>query len=178
MQVESLPIAGALLITPAVFSDARGFFKETYSRERYRACGVDAEFVQDNVSLSQRHVLRGLHGDPRMAKLVQVLTGRAFDVLVDLRDGSPTRLRWYGTELSAANHRQLYIPRGFLHGFLALEDATTLLYKQSALYDPAFEVGIAWNDPDVEIAWPLEGAAPLLSPKDAANPSLRSAGLL
>lgn len=145
---------------------------------RYCAAGADAAFVQDNLSLSNRFVLRGLHGDTRMAKLVQVLRGSAFDVIVDARRDSPTFRHWYGSTLRAQDHTQLYIPAGCLHGFLALEDATLLFYKQSAEYDSAHEFGIAWNDPDLAIEWPLGGAAPILSPKDVANPTLRERGLL
>jgi dTDP-4-dehydrorhamnose 3,5-epimerase len=173
MEIRPLPIDGALLIVPRVFSDERGYFKETYSRERYREAGIHDTFVQDNFSRSRQDVLRGLHGDPRMAKLVQVLHGSAFDVIADPRPDSPTYGRWHGEYLRADEHRQLYIPVGCLHGFLALEDDTILTYKQSATYDPAQELGVAWDDPTFAIAWPLEGRAPLLSPKDACNSSLR-----
>ena len=135
-------------------------------------------FVQDNLSLSQRLVLRGLHSDPQMAKIVQVLTGTAYDVIVDVRRESPSFMRWHAVTLRAREHTQLYIPAGCLHGFLALEDETALLYKQSAEYDPATEFGVAWNDPDLAIEWPLGGAAPILSAKDAGNPTLRERGLL
>jgi dTDP-4-dehydrorhamnose 3,5-epimerase len=174
MEIEQLPLAGALIITPRIFSDERGFFKEIYSLDRYRRSGVDETFVQDNLSLSHCGVLRGLHGDARMAKLVTVLRGSAFDVIVDARAQSPTRRRWHATTLDAATGRQIYIPRGFLHGFLALEDDTLFAYKQSAPYDPAQEFGVAWDDPDLGIEWPLRGRAPILSPRDAANPTLRS----
>ena len=178
MQTTPLPISGALKIIPRVFADERGFFKETYADERYRSAGVDDAFVQDNVSLSHRFVLRGLHGDPRMAKIVQVLSGRAFDVIADIRKESPTFGRWCAVTLTAQGHEQVYIPAGCLHGFLALEDGTILSYKQSALYDPSTEVGVRWNDPDLAIGWPLYGASPALSPKDAANPTLRDLGYL
>jgi len=178
MEVQELPIDGALLLVPRVFADGRGWFKETYARSRYQAAGVDIAFEQDNLSMSGRHVLRGLHGDPRMAKLVQVLTGSAYDVVADARPNSPTFMKWYASPLRAHEHTQLYIPAGCLHGFLALEDGTLLSYKQSAEYDPATEFGVAWDDPDLAIDWPLGGAAPILSPKDAANPTLRERGLL
>lgn len=177
MIVERIPVDGALVVTPNVFSDERGTFKETYAVSRYRAAGIVDSFVQDNLSTSKRGVLRGLHGDPRMAKLVQVLRGSAYDVVVDARPHSPTFRRWHGLTLRASEHTQLYIPAGCLHGFLALEDDTTLFYKQSAEYDPATEFGVAWNDPELAIAWPLEGASPILSAKDAANPTLRQRGL-
>ena len=172
MDVRTLPIAGALLIVPATFADERGYFKETYSAARYAEAGVRETFVQDNVSLSDRDVLRGLHGDLRMAKLVQVLAGSAYDVIADVRPESPTYGRWVGEYLRAGEHRQLYIPAGCLHGFLSLEDGTILSYKQSAAYDPASEFAVAWNDPTLAIDWPLGGRKPRLSPKDACNSSL------
>jgi dTDP-4-dehydrorhamnose 3,5-epimerase len=172
MQVEQLPLAGAFMLTPRIFVDERGFFKETYSLDRYRECGIKEAFVQDNLSLSHRDVLRGLHGDPRLAKIVAVVRGSAFDVIVDLRPQSPTYCRWWGRRLEAAEGKQIYVPRGFLHGFLALENETILAYKQSAAYDPAGEVGVAWDDADLGIEWPLAGRRPILSRRDAANPSL------
>ena len=174
MEVEQLPLAGALMLTPQTFADERGFFKETYSRERYRASGIAESFVQDNISLSHRDVLRGLHGDRRMAKLVSVVRGSVFDVIVDARTGSPTYGRWWATTLTAAGGKQIYVPPGVLHGFLALEDETIFAYKQSAAYDPATEIAVAWNDAGLGIAWPLEGRAPILSQRDATNPTLAS----
>ena len=170
---EELPILGALRLRLRVFSDERGHFKEVYASARYGDAGIDEVFVQDNISLSSRGTLRGLHGDARMAKLVHVLAGEAFDVIVDARVGSPTYGKWHGEYLRAGEHVQLYIPPGCLHGFLSLADGTILAYKQSALYDPASEVGVAWNDPDIGIGWPLGDAEPLLSAKDARNPRLR-----
>lgn len=161
------------MLTPQVFRDERGWFRELYSRDRYREYGIGDAFVQDNSSLSQRHVLRGLHGDARMAKLISVTRGGAFDVIVDARRGSPTYGRWHGSALTARNARQIYVPAGFLHGFLALEDETIIWYKQSAAYDPASEIGVAWDDPDLGIDWPLGQAAPILSTRDAANPPFR-----
>ncbi len=178
MEVKELTISGALTIRPNVFDDDRGYFKETFSASRYARSGIKNTFVQDNVSLSKRGTLRGLHGDRRMAKLVQVLEGSAFDVIVDIREDSPTYRQWLGIKLDGASHTQVYIPAGCLHGFLALEDNTLLAYKQTAEYDPSSEIGVAWNDPDVSIEWPLAGFEPLLSPKDAANPTLRELGLL
>lgn len=163
------------MLIPRVFSDERGFFKETYEFDRYRQCGVEETFVQDNLSLSRRNVLRGLHGDARMAKLVGVLRGAIFDVIVDLRAQSATYGRWHGAELLAGEGRQIYVPRGFLHGFLALDDDTLVAYKQSAPYDPQQEVSIAWNDPDLGIEWPLRGSLPILSDRDAGGPTLRAA---
>ena len=125
------------------------------------------DWVQDSVSRSRRNVIRGMHADRRMAKLVQALKGQIYDVIVDLREESPTYKRWEGFTLSDENHHQLYVPAGFGHGFLAQSDEVVVMYKMSALYDPAHEFGIRWNDPSVGVAWPLEGA-PLLSAKDAA----------
>ncbi|HVA34165.1 MAG TPA: dTDP-4-dehydrorhamnose 3,5-epimerase [Candidatus Baltobacteraceae bacterium] len=173
MHVEPLPLPGALLVTPAAFADERGYFEEFYATARYRAAGIADEFVQDNVSLSQRGVLRGLHGDARMSKLVAVLMGEAYDVIADARPQSATFGRWCGVLLRAGEHRQVYVPPGCLHGFLTLSEEVIFLYKQSALYDPASEFGVMWNDPDIAVEWPLEGRAPILSPKDAANPRLR-----
>jgi dTDP-4-dehydrorhamnose 3,5-epimerase len=172
MTVEPLPIAGALLVTPKVYTDDRGSFAEIFSSTRYVDAGIADAFVQDNLSISQRDVLRGLHGDARMSKLVQVLAGEAFDVIADVREGSPTYGRWHGTLLKASERKQIYVPKGCVHGFLALAQDVAFLYKQSALYDPASEFGIAWNDPDLAIAWPLKGRMPILSAKDAANPPL------
>jgi dTDP-4-dehydrorhamnose 3,5-epimerase len=172
MTVEPLPIDGALVVTPKLHADDRGTFAEIFSSTRYADAGIRDSFVQDNLSVSRQGVLRGLHGDPRMSKLVQVLDGEAFDVVADTRQGSPTYGRWYGTVLKASERRQVYVPKGCLHGFLALSDSVVFLYKQSALYDPATEVGVAWNDPQLAVAWPLGGRVPILSAKDAANPPL------
>jgi dTDP-4-dehydrorhamnose 3,5-epimerase len=174
MQVESLSIAGARKIVPRAFADDRGYFKEAFRSSVYAQLGLQGPFAQDNVSLSKAGVLRGLHGDMRMAKLVQVLRGSAFDVIVDLRKESPSYAQWAGVTLEGATHAQLYVPAGCLHGFLALEDDTLLTYKQTVEYDPTQEIGVAWNDPDLAIEWPLGGAAPILSAKDASNPSLRA----
>jgi dTDP-4-dehydrorhamnose 3,5-epimerase len=174
MEVETLPLAGALIVTPRVLSDERGSFLELFSLDRYRECGIGDSFVQDNSSLSCRNVLRGLHGDARMAKLVSVLRGSVYDVIVDVRTTSPTYGQWHGMTLTAADARQIYVPSGFLHGFLTLEDGTVFWYKQSAAYDPGCEFGVAWDDADLGIEWPLGENAPILSPRDAANPPLRS----
>jgi dTDP-4-dehydrorhamnose 3,5-epimerase len=174
MEIEHLPLTGALMLTPRVFTDQRGSFKETYSLDRYRQCGVEETFVQDNLSLSRRNVLRGLHGDARMAKLVEVVHGSAFDVIIDMRPDSSTYRRWCAVTLTAERGAQIYVPRGFLHGFLALQDDTIVSYKQSAPYDPTREISVTWNDPDLGIEWPLAGVAPILSQRDAASPTLRS----
>lgn len=161
-------IAGALLIVPAAFPDARGFFKETYAGSKYESLGISDRFVQDNVSVSRLNVVRGLHGDPQMSKLVQVLYGSAFDVIVDARRDSGTFGQWQSFELSAENHHQLYVPRGCLHGFQALADGVVFTYKQSAEYDPEREQAVLWNDPDLGIEWPAAAAA-IVSEKDRRN---------
>jgi dTDP-4-dehydrorhamnose 3,5-epimerase len=172
MEIEQLPLEGALTLRPRTWHDERGFFKETYSLARYRECGVKETFVQDNLSFSHRDVLRGLHGDPRMAKLVGIVRGSAFDVIVDLRPESRTYCRWCARTLTAQEGTQIYVPPRFLHGFLALEDETILSYKQSAPYDPSREIAVAWDDADLGIEWPLAGRRPVLSPRDAASGTL------
>jgi dTDP-4-dehydrorhamnose 3,5-epimerase len=162
------------MLTPRVLADERGSFLELFSLDRYRQCGIGDSFVQDNSSLSRRNVLRGLHGDARMAKLVSVLRGSVYDVIVDVRTTSPTYGKWHAMTLTAVDARQVYVPRGFLHGFLTLEDETVFWYKQSAAYDPGFEFGVAWDDADLGIEWPLGKKGPILSARDAANPPLRS----
>lgn len=156
-----------MLIEPDVFPDERGYFKETYSQQRYAQAGIAETFVQDNVSISRRGVLRGLHYDPRMAKLVQCLHGEIFDVVVDMRETSPTYLQWDAFTLSGENHRQLYVPAGFAHGFYVLSDIAIVSYKQSALYDPQYERAVRWNDPRIGVEWPAAGT-PVLSAKDAS----------
>jgi dTDP-4-dehydrorhamnose 3,5-epimerase len=144
------------LIEPDVFQDARGFFLETFQAEKFRAYGLPDVFVQDNHSRSTRGVLRGLHyqlSNPQ-GKLVRVASGAVFDVAVDIRKGSPYFGRWAGAMLSGENHHQLYIPPGFAHGFCVLSEQADFLYKCTALYAPGDEYGIAWNDPDIGIAWP------------------------
>jgi len=171
ISVTDTDFAEAKIFVPEVFADERGFFKETYSTAKYRALGLNDNFVQDSVSFSKKNVLRGLHFDRRMSKLVQVLRGRIYDVIADLREGSPTHLRWQGFYLSGDDHRQLYVPPGFAHGFLALTDDVVFSYKHGALYDPAYEGSIRWDDPTLAIAWPLDGE-PLVSAKDRAAPTL------
>jgi dTDP-4-dehydrorhamnose 3,5-epimerase len=170
LQVHQTKLRDARLFVPDVFEDDRGFFKETYSTAKYRALGLSDEFVQDSVSYSAKNVLRGLHGDPAMSKLVQVLRGEIWDVIVDLRKDSPTYRIWQAFTLSEHNHIQLYIPAGFVHGFLALTDVV-FAYKHSALYDPKREFSVRWNDPTLAIAWPLSGD-PIVSARDQAAPLL------
>lgn len=167
IEVRATDFAEAKIFIPDVFVDARGYFKETFSTDKYAALGLHDTWLQDSVSRSTRNVIRGMHYDPRMAKLVQVLRGRIFDVIVDVRAGSPTYKRWQGFELTEDNHHQLYVPCGFAHGFLALADDVIVHYKMSALYDPKSEGVLSWRDPKVAIAWPLDGD-PILSAKDAA----------
>jgi dTDP-4-dehydrorhamnose 3,5-epimerase len=167
IQVRATDFAEAKLFIPDVFYDARGYFKETFSTAKYAALGLHDVWVQDSVSRSKRNVIRGMHWDPRMAKFVQVLSGSIFDVIVDVREGSPTFKRWQGFELTADNHHQLYVPKGFAHGFLATSDIAVVHYKMSALFDPATERVLSWRDPEADIAWPLAGE-PILSAKDAA----------
>lgn len=173
MNIEPTPLAEVLVVTPRVFPDARGFFLESYNRETWEAHGIDTVFVQDNHSKSARDTLRGLHFQlPPMAqvKLVRCVRGAIWDVAVDIRVGSPTFGRWFGVELSAANFRQLLVPVGFAHGFCVLSDEAEVLYKTSAVYSRAHEQGIAWDDPDLAISWPV--AEPLLSDRDRRALSL------
>lgn len=174
MEVQALAIPGLMLITPQVFGDARGFFLESWNEERYANAGLDLRFVQDNVSRSERGVLRGLHSQhPHgQGKLVQVLDGEVFDVAVDLRRDSPYFSEWVGVRLSADNHHQFYIPPGFGHGFLVLSGSALFSYKCTELYSPEDEFSIRWDDPDIGIDWPLGGSKPNLSEKDAAAPTL------
>lgn len=177
------PIEGVVVVETRSFGDRRGAFMETYKRPDFVAGGIDADFVQDNQSSSTRGVLRGLHYQKQhpQAKLVRVMRGSAFDVCVDLRAGSPTWGQWFGVELSGENHRQLFIPRGFAHGFLALSDEVTFCYKCDDVYHPDDEGGIRWDDPELDIRWPaLEGddafdpAQLVLSDKDRAHPGVDS----
>lgn len=171
--MKALPqaIADVLLIEPRVFGDSRGFFFESFNERAFReATGRDVQFVQDNHSRSARGVLRGLHYQIQQAqgKLVRVVRGQVFDVAVDLRRSSPTFGRWVGVELSEDNHRQLWVPPGFAHGFVVMSESADFLYKTTDYYAPEHERCIAWNDPQLAIAWP-EGITPQLSAKDAAG---------
>ncbi|MGL4402409.1 MAG: dTDP-4-dehydrorhamnose 3,5-epimerase [Fusobacteriaceae bacterium] len=150
-------IEGLVVIQPTVFGDERGFFLESYSRKDFKEIGIEEEFVQDNHSKSRKGVLRGLHFQTEMAqgKLVRVTSGSVYDVAVDLRKGSPTFGKWYGIELSASNKTQFYVPPGFAHGFLTLEDDTEFLYKCTDYYAPQYDSGVLWNDPEIGIEWNL-----------------------
>ncbi|GAB4480660.1 MAG: dTDP-4-dehydrorhamnose 3,5-epimerase [Erythrobacter tepidarius] len=174
MNIIETAIPGVLIIEPRVFGDARGFFMETWNAAGFAAAGLDLAFVQDNHSRSQKGVLRGLHfqNPGPQGKLVRVANGAVFDVAVDLRASSPTFGQWVGVELSAANKRMLWVPEGFAHGFLTLADDTDFLYKCTAPYAPQSEHTLAWNDPAVGIAWPLNGIDPLISEKDARGLAL------
>ena len=160
------------LIEPEVHGDDRGFMVETFRAEPWRELGVDAEFVQENHSRSSQGILRGIHfqTDPGQAKLVRCARGRIWDVVVDLRRDSPTYMRWEGHELDDEAHRQLFVPVGFGHGFCVLSDTADVAYLLSSYYDPATEAGIAWDDPDVGIEWPV--AEPVLSERDRTAPRL------
>lgn len=181
MKLAPTALPGVLIVEPAVFADERGWFMESFNEARFHAAlaalGLPAPrtFVQDNHSCSRRGVLRGLHFQraPRaQGKLVRVVQGAAFDVAVDIRPGSPTFGRWAGAELSAANKRQMWIPEGFAHGFLALADETHFLYKTTDYYDKASEASLLWSDPDLAIAWPGDPGRFIVSEKDAAAPRL------
>lgn len=167
-------VPGIVIVEPQVFGDARGYFMETYHQEEFAAAGINRPFVQDNQSSSGRGVLRGLHfqKEHTQGKLVRVVSGRVFDVGVDLRPGSPYFGRWAGAELSAENHRMLYVPEGFGHGFLVLSDTAAFFYKCTDVYHPASEGGVRWDDAAIGIAWPDAGAPLLLSDKDKALPGL------
>lgn len=165
---------GLVLVEPRAFPDNRGFFMESYKESEFLAGGVPHRFVQDNHSLSRKNVIRGLHfqKEPRaQGKLVRVVTGAVWDVVVDLRRGSPTERRWTAVELSAGNRRMLYVPEGFAHGFAALTDDVHLLYKCTEEYDASLDAGIRWNDPAIGISWPVRD--PIVSEKDGSLPFLK-----
>lgn len=168
MKLIATPLHDAFLIEPKVFGDDRGFFMESWNATIFAAAGLPWEFVQDNHSRSSRGVLRGLHfQNPNpQGKLVRVVAGAVYDAIVDLRRSSPTFGHWYGVELTATNKRMLWVPPGFAHGFLALEDQTDFLYKCTAPYDPGSEYSLQWDDPAIGIEWPLLDITPQLSAKD------------
>jgi dTDP-4-dehydrorhamnose 3,5-epimerase len=178
VKITPTALAEVLVVEPRVFGDERGFFFESWNARSFAEAGIDATFVQDNHSRSARGVLRGLHyqiAQPQ-GKLVRVVRGRVFDVAVDIRRGSPTFGRWAGVELSADNRKMLWVPPGFAHGFLSLEDGTEFLYKCTDFYAPDHERSILWSDPRIGIDWPLApGEAPALAGKDAAGQLLDNA---
>jgi dTDP-4-dehydrorhamnose 3,5-epimerase len=173
METIRTRLPGVILFEPQVYRDDRGYFLETWNRDRYAEAGLLTEFVQDNVSFSARGVLRGLHYQyPRpQGKLLTVLQGEIFDVAVDIRVGSPSFGQWEGVVLSAANARQFYVPEGFAHGFVVLSETALVAYKCTDFYQPRSEGSLRWDDPEIGIAWPI--AAPTLSAKDQAAPLLR-----
>ena len=172
MNVTETKLAGVLIIEPKVFGDARGFFKETFQAERYREAGIEYTFVQDNYSRSQKGVLRGLHYQitKPQGKLVSCPKGAVFDVAVDIDPESTTYSQYVGVELTAENHKQLWVPPGYAHGFCVLSETADFHYKCTDYYDPSDEGGVIWSDPDVAIEWPI--THPSLSSKDALLPTL------
>lgn len=177
-EFKRLEIPDVILITSKAFSDERGFFMESYKESEFKANGINFEFKQDNHSKSSKKVLRGLHYQLEpyaQGKLVRVITGKIFDVAVDIRRGSPTFGKWVSAELSEDNKKMLWIPPGFAHGFLALEDNTNVLYKSTNEYSKESERGILWNDLEIGIKWPLDN--PLLSDKDKKHPVLKDADI-
>jgi dTDP-4-dehydrorhamnose 3,5-epimerase len=180
MKATPTALDGVLIVEPKVFGDARGYFFESFNQQAFDAAvGAATNFVQDNHSHSARGVLRGLHfqvGAMAQGKLVRVVHGAVFDVAVDIRRGSATFGRWVGVELSAQNHRQLWLPPGMAHGFLVLSETADFLYKTTAYYAPQAERCIRWDDPAIAIDWPDVGAPPALSARDAAAPLLADAG--
>ena len=174
MKFTKTPIAGVVLIEPQVFGDARGFFTETWQEEKFKAAGIDAAYVQDNHSRSSQWTLRGLHLQVQhtQGKLVRVTLGSVFDVVVDLRRSSPTYGASWGVELSEENHRMLWVPPGLAHGILVTSESADFLYKCTDFYSPQHERTLAWDDPALNIRWPLPaGVMPKLSPKDAGGAS-------
>ena len=173
MKVTLTSLEGVLIVEPDVFRDDRGFFTETYRRDRYEGLGIGCEFVQDNLSLSRRGTVRGLHYQhpQAQAKLIQAVRGEVFDVCVDIRVGSPRFGSWFGLRLSSEENRQVFVPEGFAHGFCALTDDAMILYKCSRSYAPDCDAGILWSDPEIGIDWPMR--EPHLSSKDRQHPRLR-----
>ncbi len=173
MKIIDLALSGVKLVEPQVFCDERGYFLETYRETDYRERGISCAFVQDNHSYSKKGTLRGMHFQalPGQAKLVSVVRGEIFDVVVDIRPHSPTFRKWLGVRLNAREHQQLFIPVGYAHGFCVLSEEADVCYKVSSHYDPAQEKTFRYDDPDVGIEWPVE--ASYISPKDLAAPYLR-----
>jgi dTDP-4-dehydrorhamnose 3,5-epimerase len=170
------PIEGLYIIEPKVFGDHRGYFMETYNYEDFKNAGLDMIFVQDNQSKSKKGVLRGMHFQTKhsQGKLVRVIKGEVFDVAIDLRKGSETYGQWYGVLLTEENRKQFYVPTGFAHGFLVTSEEAEFVYKCTDFYHPEFEGGIAWNDPDINIQWPMDGIEEImLSEKDKKAATLK-----
>lgn len=179
MKIIETALPGVLIIEPKVFGDDRGFLQETWNAQVFAEAGLTMDFVQDNHSRSARGVLRGLHYqlENPQGKLVRVSQGAVFDVAVDIRRSSPHFGKWVGVELSGENHRMLWIPPGFAHGFAVMSESADFLYKCTTLYHPPSDRSLRWNDPAIGIDWPDLGMAPLLSAKDEAAPLLRDAEL-
>jgi len=173
MKIIACELSGLLILEPKVFGDARGFFMETWNQGRYHESGIKAQFVQDNISVSRRGALRGLHfqNPSPQGKLVSVLQGEVFDVAVDLRQSSTTFGKWHGLNLSSENKRQFYVSPGFAHGFVVLSETAMFHYKCTDFYSPKDEMTISWDDPDIGIQWPID--QPTLSEKDAKGLRLR-----
>lgn len=177
MKVESLSLSGAHIIEPVIYGDHRGFFMESYNEQKLKEQGIFYNFIQDNQSLSaEAGVIRGLHyqlNPKAQTKLIRVISGAIYDVIVDIRENSPTFGQWVGVTLSEHNHRQLLVPKGFAHGFCTLVPNTQVLYKVDEYYSPAHDRGILWNDPALNINWPTSN--PILSDKDKLHPTLKEA---
>jgi dTDP-4-dehydrorhamnose 3,5-epimerase len=172
MEFRRLDLDGVILVAPDVHHDERGFFLETYHRDKYAAGGIPETFVQDNQSFSRQGVLRGLHAQLRypQGKLVRAITGEIYDVAVDIRPGSPTFGKWVGETLSGENARQLYIPPGFAHGFCVISETAHVQYKCTDVYRPGDEIGVVWDDPEIGVDWPIKD--PVLNEKDRRAPRL------
>jgi dTDP-4-dehydrorhamnose 3,5-epimerase len=173
MNIIKTKLPGVLILEPKVFPDDRGYFLETWNSKRYEQAGIPGPFVQDNISFSKKGILRGLHFQypQSQGKLIQVLSGEVMDVVVDISIDSPTYGQWHGEILSESNHRQMYIPPGFAHGYCVTSETAIFSYKCTDFYNPSTEHGIIWNDPDIGIEWPI--ARPVLSDKDRAYPRLK-----
>jgi dTDP-4-dehydrorhamnose 3,5-epimerase len=178
MNIIPTQLPGVTIVEPKVFGDSRGYFMETWNRDRYLAAGLPGTFAQDNISLSRQGVLRGLHfqNPYQQGKLVYVLEGEVFDVAVDIRNGSPTFGRWVGVTLSSDNRRQLYVPPGYAHGFCVTSPSAVFAYKCTDVYHPETERTIRWNDPEISIAWPISD--PTVSDRDSRAPLLCEMPLL
>jgi dTDP-4-dehydrorhamnose 3,5-epimerase len=178
MNIIETPIQGLFVIEPKVFADARGYFFESYNQSKLSEAGIDCKFVQDNESKSGYGVVRGLHyqlNPKSQTKLLRVLEGSIFDVAVDVRNGSPTNGQWFGLEISADNKKQLFIPKGFAHGFSVLSKTATVFYKCNEFYAPEYDAGIIYNDPELNIDWRIPVDKAILSEKDGKLPLFRDA---
>ena len=174
MEVTTTNIEGLLIIEPRIFPDDRGYFYESYNKKKFAEIGISGDFVQDNQSFSQKGALRGLHAQAEpfaQGKLVRVLKGSVLDIAVDIRKNSPTYGQHFSLELTGDNHKQFWVPPGFLHGFVTLEDETIFTYKVTNFYDKASEIGVIWNDPSLGIGWGIADTEVVLSPKDELLPS-------